>query len=161
MSAPTPLRDLLAEHRFFADLPPADLDLIAGCGRNVHFRAGETIFREGGRADAFYVLRKGRVALSTRSPGRGQITIASVGDGDVLGWSWLFPPYRWHFDASATEETSAVSLDGACLRQKCDDDHSLGYRLMQRFAQLMQQRLQQTRLQLLDVYGSHAGDAAR
>ena len=161
MSSPTPLRDLLAAHPFFAGLPAADLDLIAGCGTNVHFRPGDTVFREGGAADAFFVLRKGRVSLSVRSPVRGQITIASVGDGDVLGWSWLFPPYRWHFDAHATEETSAVSLDGACLRQKCDDDSSLGYRLMQRFAQLMQQRLQQTRLQLLDVYGSDAHDVVR
>ena len=71
----------------------------------------------------------------------------------MLGWSWLFPPYRWQFDARATAETSAIALDGACLRGKCDDDSALGYRLMQRFAQLIQQRLQQTRLQLLDVYG--------
>ena len=161
MSAPTPLLDLLAEHRFFADLPPSDLALIARCGTNVHFRTGDVIFREGGAADAFFVLRAGRVALSVRSPARGQITIASLGAGDVLGWSWLFPPYRWHFDALAMEETSAVSLDGACLRGKCDDDQVFGYRLMQRFAALMQQRLQQTRLQLLDVYGSRGGDAAR
>jgi CRP/FNR family transcriptional regulator, cyclic AMP receptor protein len=74
----------------------------------------------------------------------------------VLGWSWLFPPYRWHFDASASAETSAVVLDGACLRGKCEDDASLGYRLMKRFAQLIQQRLQETRLQLLDVYGGES-----
>ena len=160
MTAPTPLLELLAEHRFFADLPPSDLALIARCGTNVHFRPGETIFREGGAADAFFVLRTGRVALSVRSPDRGEITIASIGAGDVLGWSWLFPPYRWHFDARAVDETSAVSLDGACLRQKCEDDDALGYRLMQRFAELMQQRLQQTRLQLLDIYGSGARDAA-
>jgi CRP/FNR family transcriptional regulator, cyclic AMP receptor protein len=72
----------------------------------------------------------------------------------VLDWSWLFPPYRWTTDASAVDDTSAVVLDGACLRDKCDADNSLGYRLMLRFAQLAHQRMQQMRLQLLDLYGS-------
>jgi CRP/FNR family cyclic AMP-dependent transcriptional regulator len=147
------IADLLAEHPFFRDLPAADLGLIAGCGRNAHFAAGDGLFEEGGEADAFFVIRHGRVALSVHSPPRGEITIATVGDGDVLGWSWLFPPYRWHFDARATTDTSAVALDGACLRGKCEEDTALGYRLMKRFAGLIQQRLQQTRLQLLDVYG--------
>jgi CRP-like cAMP-binding protein len=136
------IRDLLAEHPFLADLPDADLDLIAACGRNVHFAADEVIFEEGADADVFYVVRRGRVALSVHSP-----------QGGALGWSWLFPPYRWHFDARATTATSAVALDGACLRGKCEDDAALGYRLMQRFARLVQQRLQETRLQLLDLYG--------
>ncbi|HET6968878.1 MAG TPA: cyclic nucleotide-binding domain-containing protein [Ornithinibacter sp.] len=153
MTAAKPIRQLLAEHPFFADLPGTDLDLVAGCGRNVHFAPGEPIFREGGAADLFYVIRQGRVALSVHSPQGGDLTIATVDDGDVLGWSWLFPPYRWQFDAHATTDTSAVALDGACLRGKCEDDASLGYRLMQRFAQLIQERLQDTRLQLLDLYG--------
>jgi CRP-like cAMP-binding protein len=147
------IRDLLAEHPFLADLPDADLDLIAACGRNVHFAADEVIFEEGADADVFFVVRRGRVALSVHSPQGGALTIATIGDGDVLGWSWLFPPYRWHFDAHATTATSAVALDGACLRAKCEDDAALGYRLMQRFAGLVQQRLQETRLQLLDLYG--------
>jgi CRP/FNR family cyclic AMP-dependent transcriptional regulator len=147
------VRDVLAEHPFFADLPATDFDLIAGCGRNVHFRVGETIFEEGAPADLFFVIRHGRVGLSVHSPQRDEITIATVGDGEVLGWSWLFPPYRWHFDARALADTSAVALDGACLRAKCEDDASLGYRLMKRFAQLAQLRLKETRLQLLDLYG--------
>lgn len=153
MNATRTICDLLAEHPFFSDLPDTDLDLIAGCGRNVHFTTGQTIFEEGGDADVFFVIRQGRVALSVHSPQTGGVTIATVSDGDVLGWSWLFPPYRWHFDAHARTETRAVALDGACLRGKCEDDASLGYRLMRRFVQLTQQRLQETRLQLLDLYG--------
>ena len=149
------IHDLLAEHPFLRDLPEDDLGLIAGCGRNVHFRAGESIFEEGSEADEFYVIRGGRVRLSVHSPQRGEITIATVTDGEVLGWSWLFPPYRWQFDARAVAETSAVALDGACLRGKCEADNALGYRLMKRFAQVAQQRLQQTRLQLLDLYGAN------
>jgi CRP-like cAMP-binding protein len=74
----------------------------------------------------------------------------------VLGWSWLFPPYRWHFDARALELTRAIALDGKCLREKCEEDHDLGYELVKRVAQIIMERLQATRLQLLDVYGVHA-----
>lgn len=159
MSETRDIRQLLAEHPFLADLPAGDLDLIAGCGRNVHFRAGQSIFEEGGAADEFYVVRRGRVQLSVHSPQRGEIAIATIADGDMLGWSWLFPPYRWEFDARALTETSAVALDGACLRGKCEADTALGYRLMKKFTQVAQQRLQQTRLQLLDLYGGNDRDA--
>ena len=148
------IRDLLASEPFFHGLDGAYLDLIAGCGTNIHFDAGVMIFREGEPANTFYVVRKGKVALEIHVPERGALVIETLGSGDVLGWSWLFPPYRWQFDARAMESTSAVALDGACLRDKCDDDTRLGYGLMQRFARVSQERLQATRLQLLDVYGN-------
>jgi CRP-like cAMP-binding protein len=148
------IRDLIAEHRFFRDLRETDLDLIAGCGRNVHFRPNTLLFREGEPADTFYVIRQGRVALETHAPPSGGIVVATLGPGDVVGWSWLFPPYLWHFDARAFDETSAIALDGVCLRTKCDEDSDLGYRLMKRFAEIAMQRLQQSRLQILDLYGS-------
>jgi CRP-like cAMP-binding protein len=147
------IRDLLGEHPFFSDLPGPDLDLIADCGTNVRFAPDEVIFEEGTDADRFYVIRRGRVALTLHNPGRRDLVVATVADGDVLGWSWLFPPYRWHLSARAPVATGAVALDGACLRAKCDEDNALGYRLMKRFAHLAQRRLQETRLQLLDLYG--------
>jgi hypothetical protein len=149
--------DLLAAHPFFAGLPGADVDLIAGCGENVRVGPGEMLFTEGTAADRFYVIRRGRISLTVHGPGQGDIAIATVTDGDVLGWSWLFPPYRWHYDARSVAEVSAVALDGGCLRGKCDDDPALGYRLMQRFARLMEQRLQETRLQLDVRFRRRAG----
>jgi CRP-like cAMP-binding protein len=119
----------------------------------VRFAAGDDLFREGDVADRFYLIRHGHVALQVFIPGQGRITIETIAAGEVLGWSWLFPPYRWHFDAQALELSRAIAFDGACLRAKCDEDHDLGYMLMQRFAQVMTQRLQATRLQLLDLYG--------
>ena len=148
------IRDLLAAEAFFHDLDADYLDLIAGCGTNTHFAAGTMIFREGEPADTFYVLRSGKVALEIHVPERGALVIETLGPGELLGWSWLFPPYKWHFDARAIDGASAVALDGACLRGKCDDDPRLGYLLMQRFARVSQERLQATRLQLLDVYGN-------
>jgi CRP/FNR family cyclic AMP-dependent transcriptional regulator len=149
---------LVAELPTFAGLEPERLELIAGCGANRVFEAGEHLAREGDPADAFFVIRHGRVALEVAAPGRGALMIATLGEGAVVGWSWLFPPYRWSFDARALEATRTVVFDGACLRGKCEADKTLGYELMQRFAAVMLDRLQATRLQLLDVYGEPVPD---
>jgi CRP-like cAMP-binding protein len=97
------------------------------------------------------------VALTLHDP-RGDLTIETVEGGDAVGWSWLFEPYRWHFDAVAVEPVRAVAIDGACLRGKCDADHELGYALMRRFAGIVIDRLQHTRIRLLDVYGARDRD---
>ena len=147
------LEELIAAAPLFAGLPGAHLALIAGCGANEHLAAGEELFREGAPAERFYLIREGAVALQVDAPGRGGLVIETLHEGDVVGWSWLFEPYRWEFDARATVPTATVCFDGACLRRKCEEDHELGYQLMRRFAALLIDRLQATRLQLLDVYG--------
>ena len=144
---------LLGEVPTFAGLAPEWLELIAGCGVNRGFEAGEWLAREGEEADTFFVIRRGRVALETGAPGPGALMIETLGEGSVVGWSWLVPPYRWSFDARALEPVRAIAFDGACLRGKCDRDKALGYALMRRFAAVMLDRLQATRVQLLDVYG--------
>lgn len=146
------LETILAEHPFFAGLEPRYVQIIAGCASNVAFGEGHIIFREGEEANRFYLIREGRVALEVHAAGVGTITIQTLDAGDILGWSWLVPPYRWHFDARAIEPTRAIALDGECLRRKCDEDHDMGYELLKRFAEIITQRLQATRLQLLDVY---------
>ena len=146
---------ILAQHPFFKGLDQQKLQFIAGCALNVRFDEGKFLFREGEDANTFYVIRAGKVAIEIFSPKRGALTIQTLGEGDVLGWSWLFPPYRWHFDAKALELTRAISLDGKCLRDKCEEDHDLGYELMKRFSDVMIQRLQATRLQVLDLYAEN------
>ncbi|HEY1389863.1 MAG TPA: cyclic nucleotide-binding domain-containing protein [Ktedonobacterales bacterium] len=146
----------LAHHPFFDGLDPRFVGLIAGCGSNVQFEQDADIFREGEPADRFYVIRHGRVALETAAPHSGRLVIETIEAGEVLGWSWLFPPYRWHFSGRALEPVRAVALDGACLREKCERDHDLGYAMMQRFAAIIVERLHATRLQLLDLYASPA-----
>jgi CRP/FNR family cyclic AMP-dependent transcriptional regulator len=137
------LDELIAHAPVFAGLGSEDLTLIAGCAQNVGFDDGELLFREGEPADTFYVVRRGRVSLELHTPERG----------GLVGWSWLFEPYVWHFDARAAGPLRAIAFDGACLRGKCDDDKELGYELMKRFAQVMIDRLQHARVRLLDVYG--------
>ena len=150
------LDELVAQSPVFAGLEPEQLELIAGCGHIESLDAGERLFREGDPAETFYLVRRGRVALTTHVPARGDVVIETLDAGEVIGWSWLFEPYRWHFDARAVEDAGVIVFDGACLRGKCDADHTLGYELMQRFAQVMIGRLQRTRTLLLDVYGDGA-----
>ena len=150
------LENLLAEVPFFGGLGSRELETLAGCAGNVRFTAGQNLFREGDPADTFYVVRHGSVALETFVPTRGGVMIETIEAGEVIGWSWLFEPYRWHFDARALDIVRAVAFDGACLRGKCENDHSFGFELLSRFSPVMLERLQATRLQLLDVYGSAA-----
>ncbi len=147
------IEQLIAEHAFFRGLEPGFVHFIAGCGTNVRFDAGEYLFREGESADYFYLLRHGGVALEINAPGRPDVVVQTLGEGDIVGASWLVPPYRWSFDARATELTRAVALDAQCLRGKCEENHHLGYELMKRFVPVIIQRLQATRLQILDLYG--------
>jgi CRP/FNR family transcriptional regulator, cyclic AMP receptor protein len=144
---------LIAETPTFAGLAAEHLELIAGCGWNEHVDAGTWLLREGEAAERFHLIRHGVVALEVAAPGRGPLIIQTLHEGEVLGWSWLFAPYRWAMDGRAVESCSLVTFDGACLRGKCDADHELGYQLMTRFAANVIDRLQSTRLQLLDVYG--------
>jgi CRP-like cAMP-binding protein len=147
------LEEVLAEVPFLAGLGADQLELLAGCARNVHFDDGELLFREGEPADTFYVVRQGSVSLEIHAPARGGMAIETIEAGEVIGWSWLFPPYRWHFDARALSPVRATAFDGECLRGKSEADPALGYDLMKRFAQVLIERLQWTRLRLLDVYG--------
>jgi CRP/FNR family cyclic AMP-dependent transcriptional regulator len=151
------IEDLIATMPTFAGLPAEQLATVAGCGRTCGFEAGEEIAREGEEAETFYAIRSGRVALQIAAPGRA-LTVGTLGVGSVVGWSWLFEPHRWAFDARALGPVRAIEFDGACLRGKCEADKELGYELMRRFAAIILERLQSTRVQLLDVYGTPGGE---
>jgi CRP-like cAMP-binding protein len=146
------LQKILAEHPFAHGLQKPHLALLTGCASNVRFEPGQKIFREGEEANQFYLLREGKLAVELFGAERGALTILTVGPGEVLGWSWLIPPYRWKFDAYALGAARAIALDGKCLREKSEKDHDLGYELLKRIAQVMEERLHATRLQLLNVY---------
>ncbi len=146
------LEGVLAGHPFFGGIDPRYLQLAVGCAANVRFTAGELVFREGRPADRFYLIRSGRIALETAARGHGSLTVQTLGDGEILGWSWLVPPYNWRFDGRAVETTRAIVFDGKCLREKCEEDHELGYELQKRVIGVLGQYLDATRFRLLDVY---------
>ena len=146
------LERFLTESRFFKGLKKEYLELLTGCASNVRFDAGEFILRTGEAANACYLIRQGKVAIEVLAPKRGSIIIQTLGEGEVLGWSWLVRPYQWQFDARAVEMTRAIALDGECLRRKSEEDCCLGYELLKRFSELMVERLEAARLQLVNVY---------
>jgi len=156
------LEPYLAEHPFFKGLDQPYIELLAGCAKNMRVDGNMYFFRQNEPADHFYLIRHGKVSVEIPPHAGGEpLVIQTLHEGDVLGWSWLFPPYRWHFDARATELTRVLALDGQCLRGKCDEDPKLGYELMRRFSAIMLDRLSAARIQLLDLYGKGPAPHAR
>jgi CRP-like cAMP-binding protein len=146
--------DLIENHPFLVGLDPSALKRLAVWGHEVEFDAGSRVFVEGGPAERFWLICDGQVQLDLHMPGPGTAVIESLTAGEVLGWSWLFPPYLWQFGAAATTKTLAVEFDSYSVRRLCDAEPALGYQLMQRFTRVVVQRLQATRIRLLDLYGS-------
>jgi CRP-like cAMP-binding protein len=153
-STPATTIELLTAHPFLEGLPATWLDRLSHrCKRSVH-HGGSRLFTEGRVADRFWLIRDGRVSLELDVPGRGQVSIEQIGAGSVLGWSWMFPPYRWHFTAVASERVFALELDGRGVRQLCDEDPAVGYELTRRFAAVLIDRLHAARGRLIDLYSS-------
>ncbi len=144
--------ELLADQPFLDGLSRAQLDKLSLWSKRKVFHAGVRLFEESGRADRFWLIRDGHVTLQTHVPGRGDVIVETLGPGAVLGWSWMFAPYRWHFSASAVETTLAIEFDGPGVRDMCEQNHELGYQLMSRFLTVVVDRMQATRLRLLDLY---------
>ncbi|MDF2231826.1 cyclic nucleotide-binding domain-containing protein [Albimonas sp. CAU 1670] len=143
----------LAAHPLLAGLPGEMLDEIAACAAWAEFAPGAALLREGEAADVVHLLQSGRAALSVASPGRAPTVFQTVGGGEVVGVSWLAPPARWRWDATATEPVTAIALDAARLRALCDADPALGHALMKRMVPVLLSRLHAARMQALDLYG--------
>lgn len=144
----------LATHPFLQGLRPRSLSAIAAFSSHVTLRAGERVFDVDGNADRFWLLLDGRVNLDLHSPGRGDLLVETIGPGDILGWSWLFEPYRWQFGAVAVEDSRAIVVEAKSLRVLCSLDNTLGIAMYERFAKIAIHRLQATRMRLLDIYAA-------
>ena len=147
------VESVIAGHPFLRDLKPAHLHLLADSAMRVRFETGELIFREGDPANRFYLLEQGRVSLESPRRDEAPVAVQVIGPGEVLGWSWLFPPYYWQFDARALEPTTAIFFYGTRLREQCEQDPSFGYEMMKRMTQVVIHRLQAARKQLLSRRG--------
>jgi CRP/FNR family transcriptional regulator, cyclic AMP receptor protein len=147
------LESVIKEHPFFQDFPEDQLSFITGCAKNVQFPEKHFIFLEGDPANEFYFIRSGAVSIEMVIPHLGPTTVQTIGEGEILGWSWVSPPYRWHFNAKTLKRTRALVFDAKCLRAKCEEDHDFGFEMLKRFANIITERLDATRLQLLDIYG--------
>jgi CRP-like cAMP-binding protein len=143
------LERTLAQHPFLAGLDRRYLRQLLDLASPKSFKACEMIFLEGKSANTFYLIAKGKVEIETSLLGCESVSIQTLGAGEVLGWSWLLPPYEYHYSARAVEPTQALALDGRSLRGRCEEDHDLGYEMMKRFALVIVQRLAATRARYL------------
>jgi len=146
------LLTLITEHPFLSGIRPEFCDIFQDCATIRRFASQQRIFNEGGDADHFYLILTGTVALETFVPGCGTVTIQNIGAGEALGWSWLFPPYQWHFKATTREPTEVISLDAAVLRAKAEQDRDFQGELLARIVKTLYQRLMGAREQLIDLY---------
>jgi CRP-like cAMP-binding protein len=143
---------VLAAQPFLKGLSKPQLEMLSNNALEVEFPAGKLIFSEGQAANRFYVILKGEVALESAAAKKGvpPSLIQVIKTGDVIGWSWLFPPYKWNFDARAVKPTKAIIFFAATLRKQCETDPRLGYEVMKRVSKVVIRRLQATRWQLLN-----------
>jgi CRP/FNR family cyclic AMP-dependent transcriptional regulator len=148
-SAVKAVESVIAGHPFLRGLKPEHLRLLGDSAMRMHYQTGEFIFREGSPANRFYLIEHGRVSLESHRRDEAPVTVQVIGPGDVLGWSWLFPPYYWHFDARPLDPTTAIFFYSTRLREKCEQDHDFGFEMMKRMNQVVIHRLQATRKRLL------------
>lgn len=144
----------LAEQPFLKGMSQQQLELLAENSMLAEFKADERIIYEGGPANRFYLILQGRVDLESSLADGTATHIQTLGAGDVLGWSWLYPPYLWHFDARVVTPTKAIFFYGTRLRELCEENHDLGYELIKRVSEILIRRLQATRRELVE----HAKD---
>ena len=148
---PASLATRVALHPFLTGMSRTHLALLADCAIAAHFEKGQTILREGEFAKGVYLIESGEVVLESGEESGEPVVVDTIGPGDPLGWSWMFPPYIWRFTARAVEPIDAIFFDGTTLREYCEKDHSLGYELLKRTTLVMLRRLQATRDRMLSI----------
>jgi signal-transduction protein with cAMP-binding, CBS, and nucleotidyltransferase domain len=146
-----PLAEAIATHRFVAGMKPEYLKKLQAVAMLKYFEPREIVFREGEPANRFYLICHGKIALESKGIRESSPFLQFIGEDEVLGWSWLFPPYCWHFDARAIEPTSAIFFYGTRLRDQSEQDPAFGYELMKRVVAVVINRLQMSRTQLLQA----------
>ncbi len=140
---------LIAQQPFFKGLNSHQLQRLTDSAMEIQFEPGQVIFQEGSPANRFYLILAGKVVLETEREERGIFPLQTLGPGDDLGWSWLFPPYLLHSSARALMPTRAIFFYGTRLREQCEQDHDLGYELMRRVAEVVIEQLRATQERLL------------
>jgi CRP-like cAMP-binding protein len=150
------LKPIIQAQPFFAGFSEAMTDLLVGCAENVRYPKDAYLMHEGQPANDFFLIRAGKVEISIHGAQYGKLTVQTLESGEMVGWSWLVPPYRARFDAVSLEDTRALRFDGECLRGKCDQDPATGYELLKRVSSMLAQRLESSRIQLMDVYGRNS-----
>lgn len=146
------IEQIIAEHPFFAGLSKESMAFLAGCAKKRRLKEDEVLFRHGGKANRFFLVLDGRVTVEVAAIEGPSLDLRNLGPGDLLGWSWLIPPYRWHFQARAEEPVEVLEFDGRAVLRRCEDDPAFGYDLLKRFSGLMSERLAAARGKMMSEW---------
>ena len=146
------MKEIIASQPFFEGLEDQYLTLFAGCASNKHFKEGEFLLKENEQSTQFFIIKEGKVVIEVFGGNKGTIRIQTLSEGDLVGWSWLFPPHKNQFDAIALTTTRVIAFEGNCLQKKCKNDTNFGYEMLRRMTAVIIDRLRNTRLQLIDIY---------
>ena len=144
------IEKIIKMHPFLEGLDEKYVSVLSSFAKMEKFQEGQAIFKEWEEAKYFYLITRGKVDIEAYVPGPEAFTVQSLESGDVLGWSWLFPPYRWHFSAIAKQPTDIISIDAPAFRSICDEDKEFGVKLYKRISYVIIKRLQATRLRRID-----------
>ena len=150
--AAEPMATRVALHPFLVGMNRTQVALLTDCAIAVQFKRGQVIFREGEAANRFYLIETGKVILESSGGAGDPVVIDTIGSGDLLGWSWMFPPHTWHFTARAVDATTAIFFYGTILREYCERDPALGYELLKRMAVVMARRMQAARNKMVAIH---------
>ena len=146
------IEDFLSSHPFFSGMDKRYVEFLANSVTEIQIGEGEVLFHQGDRADKFYLLRQGKVSVQVPALVGPVLEIQTLGKDQILGWSWLISPYRWHFLARAVEDSTMLEFDGSVILAHCDEDPKFGYELLKRFAALMSERLESARQKMMDQW---------
>lgn len=145
-------KTLISGHKLFANLEPGHIETLAKYSKEQQVPAGQNLFTQGQPANTFYMIVSGVVIVETPAIYGPTLTLQQLGTGRILGWSWMIPPYRWHFQARVEEDATVLEFDGSALLALCEKDPAFGYELLKRFASLMGERLESARRRMMDAW---------
>ncbi len=146
------IEDYLSTHIFFSGLDESFLNFVSSSATELQIKKGDILFRQGEHANKFYLLRDGQVSMQIPALVGPVLEVQNLGENQILGWSWLIPPYRWHFLARAVEDSNLLEFDGSAILARCEEDPKFGYELFKRFAALMSERLDAARQKMMDQW---------
>lgn len=146
------IEDYLSTHAFFSGMEDSFVKFLSNSATELRIKEGEVLFQQGKRADKFYLLRNGRISVQVPALMGPALEIQALDKDQILGWSWLIPPYRWNFLARALEDSNLLEFDGSAILARCEEDPNFGYELFKRFATLMSERLDAARQKMMDEW---------
>ncbi len=146
------IEDYLPTHAFFSGLDDSFMKFLSNSATELKIKKGDVLFQQGEGADKFYLLRNGQISVQVPALMGPTLEIQTLGEDQMLGWSWLIPPYRWNFQARAAEDSNLLEFDGSAILARCEEDPKFGYELLKRFARLMSERLDAARQKMMDEW---------